>query len=92
MKKMDNKRNENFTCLFTLINLFNQLTCHMIDSLSFLMTLRIYFFIINRNNLSNQNYYKLDTFIRNTAPSNIPISEVLKKAGGLLSVGLNLKA
>ncbi|CAD8166956.1 unnamed protein product [Paramecium octaurelia] len=44
------------------------------------------------NNLSNQNYFKLDSFIRNTAPSNIPMSEVLKKAGGLLSVGLNLKA
>lgn len=50
------------------------------------------FYNIFRNNQTNQNYYKLDTFIRNIAPSNIPISEVLKKAGGLLSVGLNLKA
>ena len=64
----------------------------MIDSQNSLTILRIYYLIIISNNLSNQNYYKLDTFIRNSAPSNIPISEVLKKAGGLLSVGLNLKA
>ncbi|CAK81492.1 unnamed protein product (macronuclear) [Paramecium tetraurelia] len=44
------------------------------------------------NNLSNQNYFKLDTFIRNTTPSNILMTEVLRKTGGLLSVGLNLKA
>ncbi|KAM3140321.1 hypothetical protein pb186bvf_007481 [Paramecium bursaria] len=44
------------------------------------------------NNQTNQSFYKLDTFIRNTAPSHIPITEVLKKAGGLLTVGLNFKA
>lgn len=44
------------------------------------------------NNQTNQNYFKLDTFIRNTAPNGVPMAEVLRKAGGLLSVGLNLKA
>ena len=57
------------------------------------MILRKILKIINiRNNQTNQSFYKLDTFIRNIAPSNIPITEVLKKAGGLLTVGLNFKA
>ena len=57
------------------------------------MTLRKIIKILKfRNNQTNQSFYKLDTFIRNTAPSHIPITEVLKKAGGLLTVGLNFKA
>jgi hypothetical protein len=33
----------------------------------------------------------LDSFIPNPAPLNVPIHEVLKKAGGLLSNVINLK-
>ena len=60
-------------------------------SYSFMMNTRKK--IINyRNNTTNANYFKLDTLIRNPAPPSVPMSEVLKKAGGLFSAGLNLKA
>lgn len=39
----------------------------------------------------NQNYFRLDHFIKNPAPKNIPITDVLKKFGALLNSGLNLK-
>jgi len=39
----------------------------------------------------NPNYFRLDNFIKNPAPSNVPVSEVLKRFAGLLSKGLNLK-
>ena len=41
---------------------------------------------------NNPSYYKLDYFIKNPAPPQVPLSEVLKKFGALLNNGLNLKA
>lgn len=40
---------------------------------------------------SNPNYFRLDSFIKNPAPSNVPVSEVLKRLASLLAKGLNLK-
>ncbi|EGR33264.1 hypothetical protein IMG5_057290 [Ichthyophthirius multifiliis] len=42
-------------------------------------------------NYSSDQAYKLDCFIPNPAPLNVPIHEVLKKAGGLLSNVVSLK-
>jgi len=44
------------------------------------------------SNSNNPNYFKLDYFIKNPAPPQVPLSEVLKKFGALLNNGLNLKA
>ena len=40
---------------------------------------------------NNPNYFRLDNFIKNPAPSNVPVSEVLKRLSSLLAKGLNLK-
>jgi len=39
---------------------------------------------------TNPTFYKLDHFIKNPAPPQVPIKEVIKKAGDLLSNGMNL--
>jgi AP-2 complex subunit alpha len=41
---------------------------------------------------SNPNYFRIDNFIKNPAPPNVPITDVLKKVGALLNNGLGLKA
>jgi len=40
---------------------------------------------------TEKSYYRLDEFIPNPAPPNIPLVEVMKKAGALLTNVLNLK-
>jgi len=40
---------------------------------------------------NKSNYFRLDNFIENPAPKNVPLSEVLKKVAALLTNGLNLK-
>ena len=44
------------------------------------------------SNSNNANYYKLDYFIKNPAPPQVPLSEVMKKFGALLNNGVNVKA
>eukprot|EP01017_Pseudomicrothorax_dubius_P025065 TRINITY_DN2672_c0_g2_i1.p1 TRINITY_DN2672_c0_g2~~TRINITY_DN2672_c0_g2_i1.p1 ORF type:complete len:717 (+),score=215.11 TRINITY_DN2672_c0_g2_i1:67-2217(+) len=41
---------------------------------------------------SNRPYYKLDSFVKSPAPPQVPVTEVLKKMGGLLTNCMNLKA
>lgn len=49
-------------------------------------------FYDDATNPTSNNFYKLDYFIKNPAPPQIPLSEVMKKFGGLLNNGLNMKA
>lgn len=44
------------------------------------------------SNPNNQSFYKFDYFIKNPAPPQVPLSEVMKKFGALLNNGLNIKA
>ena len=44
------------------------------------------------SNSNNPNYFKIDHFIKNPAPPQVPIAEVMKKFGALLNNGMNLKA
>lgn len=46
---------------------------------------------IQNSNPNDNNFFKIDSFIDNPAPPQVPIAEVLKKAGGLLTNVLNLK-
>jgi AP-2 complex subunit alpha len=41
---------------------------------------------------NNDKYFRLDAFIKNPAPPQVPVSEVMKKVGALLTNGLNFKA
>ena len=41
--------------------------------------------------VSNDNYFRLDNFINNPAPPQVPLIEVMKKVSALLSKGLNFK-
>lgn len=40
---------------------------------------------------TSNKFYQIDNFIKNPAPSNVPLIEVMKKVGGLLT-HLNFKA
>lgn len=48
-------------------------------------------FYTEYSNPNDNNFFKIDSFIDNPAPPQVPIAEVLKKAGGLLTNVLNLK-
>jgi len=42
-------------------------------------------------NANNDKYYRIDDFIKNPAGPNIPLTDVMKKFGALISNGLNFK-
>mmetsp|Transcript_2677 Transcript_2677/g.2330 ORF Transcript_2677/g.2330 Transcript_2677/m.2330 type:complete len:86 (-) Transcript_2677:291-548(-) len=45
----------------------------------------------NFTNADSDSHFKLDDFIKNPAPPNVPLSAVLKKIGSLLSNGMNFE-
>ena len=48
-------------------------------------------YYIDYTTVNNDNYFRLDNFIKNPAPPTFPLSEVMKKVGALFTNGLNLK-